>query len=322
MKLVACSIGLAVCAAIACSMAHAQPYPAKPVRVIAPAGAGGPVDIVCRAVSPALSEVLGQPIVVENRAGAAGLIGTEFVAKSPPDGYTLLCGFSGPLAIVPHLNPNTPYDVLRDFAPIAQIATQPYVLLVHPSVPAKSVKELVALARKRPGAMNFASGGAGVGIHMAGELFNVVAGTRIVHVPYKGAAPAMTALLAGEVDMMFNTLAPALPHIRSGRLRALAVGGEARSPLFPELPTIKESGYDIKSGGWYGMLAPRATPPPVVAALHAALLKALAGAELRKLLEKSAIEVVVTSPAEFAELIRAEGAQWARVIKAAGIQLH
>lgn len=313
--------GLLLAVALHASVACAQPYPAKPVRIIAPAGAGGPVDIVCRAFSQTLSEVLGQPLIVENRAGAAGLIGTELVAKSPPDGYTLLCGFSGPLAIVPNLNPNTPYDVLRDLVPIAQIAAQPYVLLVHPSVPAKSVKELVALARARPGKMNFASGGTGVGIHMAGELFNVVAGTRIVHVPYKGAAPAMTALLAGEVDMMFNTLAPALAHIRSGRLRALAVGGERRSELFPELPTLKESGYDFKTGGWYGVLAPRGTPQPVLSTLHGAILKALASVELRRLFEKSAIEPVVASPQEFTELIRTENALWAKVIKLAGIKI-
>ncbi|MBI2297074.1 MAG: tripartite tricarboxylate transporter substrate binding protein [Betaproteobacteria bacterium] len=299
----------------------AAPYPNKPIRMIAPSGAGGPVDITCRAVSQALSEVLGQQVVVENRVGAAGLIGTELVAKAPPDGYTLLFGFSGPLAIVPNLNPNTPYDVQRDLAPISQVAAQSYVLLVHPSVPAKSVKELVALAKSRPGKMNFSSGGAGVGIHMASELFNVAAGVRIVHVPYKGAAPAMTALMAGEVDMMFNTIAPALPHMRSGRLRALAVGGDKRSLLFPELPTIKESGYDFKTGGWYGVLAPKAAPQSVVTALHNGVVKALASPELKNLFEKVAIEVVVTSPQQFADLIRTESAQWAKVIKAAGLTM-
>lgn len=305
------------------TLASGQPaYPIKAIRMIAPSGAGGPVDITCRAVAQALSDVLGQQIVVENRVGAAGLIGTEFVVKQPPDGYTLLCGFSGPLAIVPNLNPNTPYDVLRDLVPIAQVAAQPYILLVHPSVPAKSVKELVALAKARPGVLNFSSGGTGVGIHMAGELFSIAAGVKIVHVPYKGAAPAMTALMAGEVDMMFNTIAPALPHIRAGRLRALAVGGEQRSPLFPELPTFRESGYDFKTGGWYGVLAPRGVPQPVVTILHNGLIKALASPELRKLFEKLAIEIVVTSPQEFADLIRTESALWAKVIKAAGLQVR
>jgi tripartite-type tricarboxylate transporter receptor subunit TctC len=306
----------------AAMQAGAQAYPAKPIRMIAPSGAGGPVDITCRALAQALSDVLGQQIVVENRVGAAGLIGTEFVVKQPPDGYTLLFGFSGPLAIVPNLNPNTPYNVERDLVPIAQVAAQPYILLVHPSVPARSVKELVALAKARPGELNFSSGGAGVGIHMASELFSIAAGVKIVHVPYKGAAPAMTALMAGEVDMMFNTVAPALPHIRAGKLRPIAVGGDERSPLFPELPTIKESGYDVKTGGWYGLLAPRGVPQPVVTVLHKGLIKALAGPELKKLFEKLAIDIVVTSPQEFAELIRTESALWAKVIKAAGLQVR
>jgi tripartite-type tricarboxylate transporter receptor subunit TctC len=313
---------LAACSILPLLASGQTTYPTKAIRMIAPSGAGGPVDITCRAVAQALSDVLGQQIVVENRVGAAGLIGTEFVVKQPPDGYTLLCGFSGPLAIVPNLNPNTPYDVLRDLVPIAQVAAQPYVLLVHPSVPAKSVKELVALAKARPGVLNFSSGGAGVGIHMAGELFAIAAGVKIVHVPYKGAAPAMTALMAGEVDMMFNTIAPALPHIRAGRLRPLAVGGERRSPLFPELPTFGESGYDFKTGGWYGVLAPRGVAQPVVTLLHSGLTRALASPELKKLFEKLAIEIVVTSPQEFADLIRTESALWAKVIKAAGLQIR
>lgn len=313
LTLLVASLGLA-------QFAAAQAYPNKAIRMIAPSGAGGPVDIACRAVAQALSKVLGQQIVVENRVGAAGLIGTDFVVKQPPDGYTLLFGFSGPLAIVPNLNPNTPYNVERDLVPITQAAAQPYVLLVHPSVPAKSVRNLVALAKARPGVLNFSSGGAGVGIHMAGELFSIAAGVKIVHVPYKGAAPATTALMAGEVDMMFNTIAPSLPHIRAGKVRAIAVGGDVRSPLFPELPTFKESGYDFKTGGWYGVLAPSGVPQPVVAALHNGVIKALASPELTKLFEKLAIEIVVTSPQEFAQLIRTESALWAKVIKAAGLR--
>ena len=305
----------------ALAQAPAKDYPNRPIRMIAPSGAGGPVDVICRAISQALSEVIGQQIVIDNRVGAAGLIGTELVAKSAPDGYTLLFGFSGPLAIVPNLNPNTPYDPLRDLVPISQVAAAPYVLLVHPSVPAKSVKQLVALAKSRPGKMNFSSGGNGVGIHMAGELFNIAAGVRIVHVPYKGAAPAMTALMAGEVDMMFNGLSPALPHIRSGRLRALAVGGEKRSPLFPELPTIKESGFIFNTEGWYGVLAPKGAPQPVVATLHGGLIKALASPALKGQFTKLAVETIGSSPQEFTTLIRTESAQWARVIKAAGIRI-
>ena len=298
----------------------AAPYPNKPIRMIAPSGAGGPVDVICRAVSQGLGEVLGQQLVVENRVGAAGLIGTETVVKSAPDGYTLLFGFSGPLAIVPNLNPNTPYDPQRDLVAISQVAAAPYVLLVHPSVPAKSVKQLVTLAKSRPGKMNFGSGGTGVGIHMAGELFKVAAGVNIVHVPYKGAAPAMTALMAGEVDMMFNGMSPAIPHIKSGRVRALAVGGAKRSSLLPELPTVKEAGFEFNTEGWYGILAPRGTPPAIITRLHEATVRALAGPELKGILAKMAVETVGSLPADFARQIRDESAVWAKVIKDAGIK--
>jgi tripartite-type tricarboxylate transporter receptor subunit TctC len=303
------------------ALAAAQSYPAKPIRVIAPSGAGGPVDVICRAVSQGLGEVLGQPLVVENRVGAAGLIGTDIVAKALPDGYTLLFGFSGPLAIVPNLNPKTPYDPQKDLVAISQVAAAPYVLLVHPSVPAKSVKQLIALAKARPGRMNFGSGGVGVGLHMAGELFKVSAGVNIVHVPYKGAAPAMTALMAGEVDMMFDGLSAALPHIQEGRVRALAVGGEKRSSLLPELPTVQEAaGFRFNTSGWYGMVAPRGTPPAIVARLHEAIVRTLAKRELKDSLAKLAVEPVGSSPEEFARQIRDENAAWAKVIKAAGIK--
>ena len=298
----------------------AVPFPNKPIRMIAPSGAGGPVDVICRAVSQGLGEVLGQQLVVENRVGAAGLIGTETVVKSAPDGYTLLFGFSGPLAIVPNLNPNTPYDPQRDLVAISQVAVAPYVLLVHPSVPAKSVKQLVTLAKSRSGKMNFGSGGIGVGIHMAGELFKVAAGVNILHVPYKGAAPAMTALMAGEVDMMFNGMSPAIPHIKSGRVRALAVGGAKRSSLLPELPTVKEAGFEFNTEGWYGILAPRGTPPAIITRLHEATVRALAAPELKGILAKMAVETVGSSPADFARQIRDESAVWAKVIKAAGIK--
>lgn len=320
MKRISTLLMFAVWAA-SCPLANAQPYPSKPIRIIAPSGAGGPVDVICRAVSQGLAEVLGQQIVVENRVGAAGLIGTEIVVKSAPDGYTLLFGFSGPLAIVPNLNPNTPYDPHKDLVAISQVAAAPYVLLVHPSVPAKSVKQLVALAKSRPGKMNFGSGGTGVGIHMAGELFKVAGGMNILHVPYKGAAPAMTALMSGEVDMMFNGMSPAIPHIRSGRVRALAVGGAKRSSLLPELPTVREAaGFEFNTEGWYGVLAPRGTPPAIVTRLHEAIVRALASPELKGTLTKMAVETVASSPADFARQIREESAIWAKVIKAAGIK--
>lgn len=303
------------------SPASAQTYPTKPVRVVAPSSAGGPVDVITRAVMQGMERTLGQSIVIENRAGAAGLIGTDYVAKQPPDGYTLLFGFSGPLAIVPNLNPKTPYDPLTDLVPIAQVATAPYVLLVHPSVPAKNVKQLVALAKARPGKMNFSSGGSGTGIHMAGELFNVAADVRILHVPYKGAAPAITALMAGEVDMMFNGLPGAVTHIKSGKVRALAVGGAARSPLMPDTPTIAESGLDFKTGGWYGLLAPKGTSRAIVDKVNDAVGRALGTSEMKARLTQLAVEGEHSKPEAFARLIAEEKALWARVIQKAGINM-
>ena len=299
----------------------AQNYPTKPVRVIAPSSAGGPVDVITRAVMQGMEKTLGQQIVVDNRAGAAGLIGTDYVTKQPPDGYTLLFGFSGPLAIVPNLNPNTPYDPLTDLVAITQVATAPYVLLVHPSVPAKNVKQLVALAKARPGKMNFSSGGAGTGIHMAGELFNVAADVRILHVPYKGAAPAVTALMAGEVDMMFNGLPGAVAHIKSGKVRALAVGGATRSPLMPDTPTIAESGLDFKTGGWYGLLAPKGTPRAIVGRVNEAVARTLNTPEMKTRLTQLAVEGASSTPEAFAKLIADEKALWARVIQKANIKM-
>ncbi|MFN7753867.1 MAG: Bug family tripartite tricarboxylate transporter substrate binding protein [Pseudomonadota bacterium] len=314
----------AVCGLVslfAAGAAAAQAWPSRPIRLIAPSGAGGPVDVICRAVAQALGDVLGQQVVTDNRVGAAGLIGTEFVVRQPPDGHTLLFGFSGPLSIVPHLNAATPYDPLRDLAPVSQVASAPYVLIVNSALPVRSVKDLVALARKRPGQMHFASGGTGVGIHMAGELFKVTAGVDIVHVPYKGAAPGLTALLAGEVEMMFNGLGPAMPHIKTGRVRALAVGGERRSELLPELPTVRESGFDFNTEGWYGVLGPRELPAAVIETLHRALAKVSTQPEHRAQLARLSAEALATTPAEFSAMLRDEHGKWGRVIKAAGIRM-
>ncbi len=319
-----CKVLTSVCAAsIALVSAHAlaQAYPTKPVRMISPSGAGGPVDVICRLVAQGLTDVLKQQVVVENRVGAAGLIGTEFVSKAAPDGYTLLFGFSGPLAIVPNLNPNTPYDPVADLAPVSQVAAAPYVLLVHPSVPAKTVKELVALAKSRPGKMNFGSGGVGVGIHMASELFSHIAGIRMVHVPYKGAAPAMTAVIAGEVDLMFNGIPPTLPHIKAGRVRVIAIGSAKRTDLLPGVPTVQESGVDFATEGWYGVVAPKGTPQPVIDTLHKALVQAMGSAEMKANMAKMAVETSATTPAEFGKFIRSENQRWGQVIKAAGIKM-
>jgi tripartite-type tricarboxylate transporter receptor subunit TctC len=314
---------IAACSAfvLAASAVWAQSYPTKPVRMIAPSGAGGPVDVICRVVAQGLTDAFKQQFVVENRVGAAGLIGTEAVAKAPPDGYTLLFGFSGPLAIVPNLNPNTPYDPVADLAPVSQVAAAPYVLLTHPSVPAKSVKELVALARSRPGKMHFGSGGVGVGIHMAGELFSQVAGIKLVHVPYKGAAPAMTAVMAGEVDMMFNAIPPTLPHIKAGRVRVLAIGSDQRTDLLPGVPTILESGIPFSTEGWYGIVAPKGTPQPIIDTLHKTLTQVMGSAEVKETMAKLAVDTSATSPAQFGKFIRSENERWGKVIKKAGISM-
>ena len=300
--------------------AAAQQYPNKPIRVIAPSSAGGPVDVIARILAPAWSEVLGQPMVIDNRAGAAGQIGTEMAAKALPDGYTVLLGFSGPLVIVPQINVSTPYDTLKDFAPVSLVAAAPYVLLVHPNVAAKTVKELVALAKAQPGKLNFASGGTGVGIHMAGELFNLTTGVKITHVPYKGAGPGMTALLAGEVDMMFNGLSSALPQVKGGRLRAIALGGEKRSALMPELPTIAESGYQFNTSGWYGPMVAKDTPRAIIMKLNSTLLQALKQPQVRDRLNDIAVEAIGSTPEEYTALLRRELATWGRVVEATGLK--
>ena len=312
------ALGVVVCAAFA-----AQPdagYPNRPIRMISPSSAGGPADVIARTVSQGIAEVLGAQIVVDNRAGAAGLIGAETVMNATPDGYTMLFGFSGPLAISPHVAAKAPYNTVRDFAPVSLAAQGQYILLLHPSVQASSVKELIALAKSRPGKLNYASGGPGTGIHMAGELFKLTTGVNIVHVPYKGAGPGQTALLANEVDMMFNGLPPALPHVKSGRLKGIAVAGAKRSPLLPDTPTVAESGLDFNTSGWYGILAPRHTPKNIVTTLHAATVKALATPAVRDNLARQGVETIGSTPDEFSKLIREEWTKWERVIKAAGLK--
>ncbi|HYC49166.1 MAG TPA: tripartite tricarboxylate transporter substrate binding protein [Burkholderiales bacterium] len=323
MKAISTLLAAGACAALSAigsSLAWPQAYPTKPVRVIAPSGAGGPVDLICRVVAQGLTDALKQQFVVENRVGAAGLIGTEIASKAAPDGYTLLFGFSGPLAIVPNLNPNTPYDPTTDLVAISQVASAPYVLLTHPSVPAKNVKELVALAKSRPGKMNFGSGGVGVGIHMAGELFSQVAGIKLVHVAYKGAAPAMTAVMAGEVDMMFNGIPPTLSAIKAGKVRVIAIGSDKRTELLPGVPTILESGINFSTEGWYGFVAPKGTPQPVIDTLHKTLTQVMTSPDMKASMAKLAVDPVATSPAAFAKFIRAENVRWAKVIDAAGLK--
>lgn len=309
-----------VSAALFALPAYAQDYPSRPVRLVVPFAPGGPNDIIARLVGGRLSDALGQQIVVENRAGAGGNIGTDFVAKAPPDGYTLLSAGPGSLIVNPLLGA-VPYDTARDFAPVSMMASAPNVLVVHPSLPARSVKELIELARARPRELNYASGGAGSTPHLSGALFAVMAGIAIVHVPYKGTGPASADLLGGQVQMAFFGIPPLLPHIKSGKLRALAVTGKRRSPELPEVPTVHEAalpGYEVSP--WYGLLAPAGTPHPIVRKLNAEVTKIVHSAEMKKSLASQGAEPVGGTPDEYAAVLRADTATWARVIKEAGLR--
>jgi len=303
-----------------CANAAAQSYPTRPIRLVVPYPPGGPLDIMARAIGQKLTEAWSQPVVVDNRAGAGGNIGADLVAKSPADGYTLLMGAVATHAINPTLYGKVPYDPIRDFAPVALVAQVPNVLVVNPAVPARTVRELIELARAKPGTLNFGSGSTGSTGHLAGELFNTMAGVKMVHIPYKGGAPAMADLLAGQVQLMFDNLANALPNVKAGRLRALAVTTLARSPAVPDLPTVAESGlpgFDLTT--WFGLMVPAATPPEIVARLNAEIVRALAARDLRERLEKMGAEVPINNtPEHFAAFIRSEAAKYAKVVKDSG----
>ena len=298
--------------------AMAQPYPAKPIRIIAGFPPGSGADITARVIGARLSEALGQQIVVENRPGAGSNIAAEIAAKSPADGYTL---FIGTVAntINATLYAKLPFDFARDFAPVVLTTAAPNVLVVHPSVPVKSVKELIALAKSRPGQLNFASAGTGTAPHLSAELFSAMAGVRMVHIPYKGSPPAVTDLLAGEVALMFSPSSTVLPHVKTGRLRALAVTTAARVPSLPELPTVAESGLKgYETITWFGFVAPARTPPAVVTRLNAEIVKVLGMPEVRNLFASQGIETLGGTPDHFAGYIRDEIAKWAKAIRLSG----
>ena len=301
---------------------HAQTaYPNRPIRVIVPFTAGGPTDVAARTVAPRLAEYLGQQIIIENRGGAGGATGTEFVAKSAPDGYTLLHGTIGGLAVSPSLNPKLGYNTLRDLAPVSQMVNVAYIVTLHPSVPATSIKELLTLARARPGKLNYGTGGAGTGPHLAGELINMMAGVSLVHVPYKGTGPALTALLSGEVDLTFDNLLIVLPQIKAGRVRPIAATGSQRSKLMPELPTIAESGLPgFSATGWYGVMAPVATPKDIVARLNAEITRTLRSPDVSERLNSMAAEPAPGTPEQFGAFIRSEIEKWAKVVKATNMK--
>ncbi len=302
--------------------AAAQAYPVKPVRVIVASPAGGTTDVVVRMVAPGLSSQLGQQLVLDNRGGAGGLIATELTAKAVADGYTLFFGGPGSLTIMPHLRRSMPYDTLRDLAPVSLVASGPYLLLAHPSVAAKSVRELVALAKAEPGRLNYASAGNGAANHLAMELFKSLAGVDILHIPYKGAPPAITDLIAGSANLMFNSIPPVIQYIKAGRLRLLGVSSAKRSSQLPDVPTISEagvSGYEVTT--WFAMLAPAGTPRPIVTRLNETVAKVVRTPELKAQFEGLGYEVGGGSAQDFAAHLRAELEKYARVVKASGAKV-
>jgi tripartite-type tricarboxylate transporter receptor subunit TctC len=298
----------------------AQTYPSKPVRIIVPTSPGGIIDIVTRLLGQKMTEITGQIVVVENRAGASTNIGTEFVARAPGDGYTLL-STTLPLVVNPSLFTNLPYNVEKDLAPVSLVVAAPYVLVVHPSVPAKSVGELVAMAKAKPGTLNYSSGGNGTNFHIAAELFRNQTGIKIVHVPYKGGGPALASVLAGETDLSFPSLGAVLPHVNSGRLRALAITSDRRSALLPKLATVAESGFPgYMFTSWVGVLAPAATPPAIIAALNGHVVKAMRSPGVAERLAADGTDVVASSPEQFGALIKTELARWAKVVSDSGMK--
>jgi tripartite-type tricarboxylate transporter receptor subunit TctC len=304
------------------SGAAAAPYPSKPIRIVVAFPAGGTVDLLGRLLAAKLQEAWGQPAVVDNRAGAGGNLGADLVAKAEPDGYTLLVTASPPLSTNVSLYRNLAFDPIADFAPVSLLCEVPNILQVHPHVPARTLAELVAYAKAHPGELNFASQGNGTTSHLAAELLRMRAGIDIVHVPYKGTAPALNDLLAGNVDLMFDNLVSSLPFVRAGKLRALAIGSAQRSAALPEVPTLIESGFpDFESTAWFAMVAPVRTPPAIVARLNAAVVGALRQSEVAAKLNDLGAVIIASTPDVLATKIRAEVARWAAVIKTAKITL-
>jgi tripartite-type tricarboxylate transporter receptor subunit TctC len=308
-------------ALLAAGSVLAQPYPTKPIRVIIPFGAGGSTDVLVRIVAAKMPEGLGQQVVIDNRTGAGGMIGTDIAAKSNPDGYTLL-GTGSPHAIFPHLYKKVPFHALNDFAPIMQIASQPYGLVVHPSLPIRSVKDLIALAKKEPGKHNYASSGQGGAMHLFQALFVSMAGIDMVHVPYKGSGPVRSDLLGGQIKIGCLGLSSIIQHHHAGQLRIIAVTTAKRSPELPDIPAIAETlpGYDTSL--WTGFLVPRGTPAAAVKRVHGELTRLLQTAEVRNLYQKAGTDVVMTDPKAFGEFLKAEYTTWGKVVRDLKLQVN
>jgi tripartite-type tricarboxylate transporter receptor subunit TctC len=319
------AVGIAFATLLACASPPllAQTYPAKPVRLIVGYPTGGVNDILARAIGDPLAAALGQSMIVDNRPGANSSIGADLVAKAAPDGHTLFVTGT-PFTINASLYQKLPYDTLRDFAPITQLATGTFLLVVHPALPVKSAKELIALAKRRPGELNFCSAGQGAPPHLMGELFKLQTGIAMSHVPYKGAAPCVVDLLGGHIQVTFEAMAPLLPHVKAGKLRNLAVMSDQRSSVLPDIPTIEESTgiAGLSAGTWYGVVAPAATPRPVVNRLNAALVQVMNDPRMRRRLVDQGLDPVTGSPEDLAALLKAEVAKWARVIKAAQVTVQ
>ena len=313
----------AVCAGLLLPLALpviAQPYPVKPVRMVIPYAAGGPTDFSARPIAQKLSQLLGQPVVADNRPGAGAITGSELVARAAPDGYTLLFGTGGGTFLAPLMLPKVPYDALRDFAPVSMAVVSPQVLVAHPAV-AASLNELVVLAKARPGALNYASAGTGTVQHLGGELLQTLTGIKLVHVPYRGTAPATTDLIAGQVQLMFSSIPTVVPHIGSGKLKLLATGSAKRSRMMPDTPTLAESVPGFELVTWYGIFAPARTPDAIISRLHGEVVKIVADHELRERLMPLGLDTVSMTPLELKRYIEQDLNRWARVIKTAGIKV-
>ena len=303
--------------------APAQQYPAKLIRIVVPFPAGGNADIFARVFAQKLGDAWKQTLVVDNRAGAAGIIGTQFVAKSPADGYTLLFGTTGTHTTNPAVYAKLPYDPVKDFAPVSNFADSPFLLVVHPSIPVGSLKDLIALAKARPGQLDYASFGIGSSAHLAGEMLRTMAGINIMHVAYKGGPPALTDLIGGHVALMFNSLPAVLPQVKSGKLHALALAAARRNPTLPDMPTFAEAGLpNFEAGSWYGILAPAGTPREVVTRLHAETVRMLALPDVKQRLAAEGSEGIGNTPEEFAAQIQRDAARWAKVARDAKIPLQ
>ncbi len=315
---------LVVSVTVFCGLANAQTprsaatdYPSKAVRIVVGFPAGGPSDVIARTVSQKLAAAFGQQFIIDNRPGASGIIGADFVAKAPPDGYTLIV-VPVTFAITPSLYPKMPYNTEQDLAPVALVAAGPFMLVAHPTLPVKTVKELIALAKAKPGQINYASAGSGGMPHLAGELFNSMAGVKLVHIPYKGAAPATIDLVGGQVSLMFNNMLSAMPHVKSGRLRAIAVTSLKRSSALPDMPTIAETIPGYEASGWYAALAPAATPREIILKLNSEINRGMQQPDVTQRLAGDGVEAVTATPDQFAAYLKREIAKWAKVVKLSG----